>query len=436
MDSTTQAPASDEVEAVSTGSSETEPSWGDGGVELSYREVLASILLDGSGVAAGSSNSVGDRRSTLERRNHSFEIADGRDRIVPLKGNHIRATLAVGRFLWMMAGNDRLDDVRFYESSGLGGDRKKGVGQFSADGLSISGSNYGQRLLRPRPGIDQVAACIERVRQDPNTRRAAMTVYQPEDAGRESFDIPCTFGVLLSPRDGRLHQTVVMRSNNAWMLLPYNIFEFSLLGELIASESDLDVGSYHHFAVSMHLYEDDFESAREAVSSPAFVFPAFGPMPKGSLARVHDLCRWESSMRYASAGYSKRDAEREMKRVAGFGEYWSQFARVALYKGLMNAGREDVALRVADSIDGPLAELLRIEMAELNAKRSPSAENDRQLQLFKTRESPIPDISAEQLAELQSSVDQVEDDKVHGRFYIMMMRERLAERRAHSDPPA
>lgn len=165
----------------------------------------------------------------------------------------------------MMAGNDRLDDVRFYESAGLGGDRSQGVGRFSDDRLAITGSNYGQRLFRPRPGLDQVESCVRLIRQDPNTRRAAMTVYQPEDAGRESGDIPCTFGVLLGPRDGRLHQTVVMRSNNAWHLLPYNIFEFTLLGEVIASEVNLELGTYHHFAVSMHLYSRNLEQATTAI---------------------------------------------------------------------------------------------------------------------------------------------------------------------------
>jgi len=406
------------------------PDWlDDRSLELEYRETLAAILMDGALVDAVSGTSAGAGRSTLECRNYSFELASGRDRILTLEANHVRATLAVGRFFWMMAGNDRLDDIRFYGSDGLKGDRKAGVGKFSDDGLSIPGSNYGQRLFRPRPGVDQVAACIELVRDDPNTRRAAMTVYQPEDAGRDSGDVPCTFGVLLGPRDGLLHQTVVMRSNNAWMLLPYNIFEFSLLGEIIASETKLEVGTYHHFAVSMHLYESDVPKAFSAVSGPAFVMTPFGEMPTNSLSRVREMCKWESWVRYASAGFTKREADAELRRTKSFGEYWAQFARVALYKALQNYDKFDSADKVANAVGGPLGELLDVERAEADV----SGEAFGQLAL-ELRSSPIPPLSEESLARMSSDrVARDERDRVNGRFHLMSIRADMDERREAAD---
>lgn len=392
-------------------------------LDLAYREVLTALLMDGLPVGGVSDASVGGGQQTLERRNYSFELSDPRDRVLALQSHRLKATLAVGRFIWMMAGNDRLDDVRFYQTDGLTGDRTKGVGQFSDDGLTIPGSNYGQRLFRPRPGVDQVASCIKLIRDDPNTRRAAMTVYQPEDAGRESGDIPCTFGVLLGPRDEKLHQTVVMRSNNAWDLLPYNIFEFSLLGEVIASECDLDVGSYHHFAISMHLYDRNVDAATKAVSEPSTVLTPFEPMPSGSLGIVRQLCAWESWIRYASAGFKKSDIKKELRRLDPFRPYWSDFGRVVLAKAFSNRGLKDEALEIAAGTPGPLGELVRLEML-------PPDSSSEQLSLD-LRPSPIPDFSQEVLDELRlESMARAEQERTNTRFHIIAAAEHAERMRS------
>lgn len=383
-------------------------------VDLAYRETLLAVLLDGAEVTSTDEDSVGGGRKTRERRNHSLEIPQATDRVVTCVANCLRPMLAVGRFLWMMAGSDRLDDIRFYESKGLAGDRSKGVGGFSDDGLSVPGSDYGSRLFRPRPGTDQVAACIRLIQEDPTTRRAAMTVYQPEDAGRISADIPCTFGVLLSPRDSALHLTVVMRSNNAWFLLPYNIFEFTLLGEIIASETGLKLGTYHHFAVSMHLYEDDWERARQAIGSPSLGLEAFPEMPPNSLSRVRELCIWESRIRYEHLGLNKRETQAELKRLRRFGDYWEPFGRVVLVKALLNAGKVDIATEVALATSGPLGQLLRREL-KLRGEMA-------------TTPSRVPEPSQALIERLHSERQELTDSqRQEGRFWMMVLREQLQQ---------
>jgi thymidylate synthase len=383
--------------------------------DLAYREALLAILIDGSDVSGVQGDSVGRDQQTRELLNYSLELSDGRDRIVALANNKLRATLAVGRFVWMMAGSDRLDDIRFYESSGLAGDRSKGVSTFSDDGLSISGSNYGQRLFRPAPGVDQVESCIRLIRDDPVTRRAAMVIYRPEDAGRASHDIPCTFGTVLSPRDGRLHMTVIMRSNNAWVLLPFNIFEFTLLGEIIATETDLQLGAYHHFAVSMHLYEQHFEPAREAIGADALRLESFPEMPRQSLERVRQLCAWESSVRHRHQGLSKRDIQNELRALNTFGEFWAPFGRVILAKAALNAGKEEIASDIAAATRGPLGQLLQMELGLLDSPEMV--------------ESAIPAPASEFVEELHAKRAGPDPaDRTTGRFYLMMMREQLGER--------
>jgi thymidylate synthase len=385
---------------------------------FTYRETLLAVLIDGADVPGVGGQSVGSGKSTRELLNFSLQLSNARDRIVPIS-NRLRSVLAVGRFLWMMAGSDRLDDIRFYESKGLAGDRRQGVGSFSDDGLSVPGSNYGQRLFRPGPGVDQVQACIDLIKEDPNTRRAAMSVYRPEDAGRESPDIPCTFGAFLNPRDGMLNLTVIMRSNNAWILLPYNVFEFTLLGEVMASETGLQLGPYFHFAASMHLYEDHVEPAREAIGADELSLEPFPEMPAKSLQRVRDLCVWESSIRHRHRGLTKRAVQSELKVLASHGEYWSAFGRVVLAKALLNANKEELAKEVAASTRGPLGQLLRLDLGVdaggVMKKSTIETPSDEALRRVHRERSTL-----------------TEEDRTRGRFHVMMLQEQLRSRKPAS----
>jgi thymidylate synthase len=61
-----------------------------------------------------------------------------------------------------------------------------------------------------------------------------------------------------------------MRSNDAIWGLPYDIFLFTMLQELLACELGIEVGTYSHSVASLHLYERHFELARRIVDGPLF----------------------------------------------------------------------------------------------------------------------------------------------------------------------
>lgn len=47
-----------------------------------------------------------------------------------------------------------------------------------------------------------------------------------------------------------------MRSNDAYLGLPHDIFAFTMLQEIIASALQADLGTYNHSVGSLHLYEN------------------------------------------------------------------------------------------------------------------------------------------------------------------------------------
>jgi thymidylate synthase len=257
---------------------------------------------------------------------------------------------AVARFVWMMAGSDRLADIAFYEPK---------VARFTDDQLAVPGSNYGARLRQAAPGLDQVAEAIKRLAVDPeqpdgHLRRAANVIWRPEDAARKSNDIPCAFGLGYFPRSNVLHTELVMRSNNAMLLLPFNLFEFTLLAEVVAVGAGLQPGRFTVHAMSMHLYEgtQEREVAEEVIKEPGARVPL--PMPAmpadDPLGQINALARAEASLRHNQREVAHATVADLRLRATELNDYWSAFFDVLLVHSLVVVHRHDDARGVAEQL--------------------------------------------------------------------------------------
>ena len=52
-----------------------------------------------------------------------------------------------------------------------------------------------------------------------------------------------------------------MRSNDIWMGVPYDMFSFCFLQVKMAMELGVEVGTYTHYAGSLHMYKRDYDVA-------------------------------------------------------------------------------------------------------------------------------------------------------------------------------
>lgn len=329
-------------------------------------ETLKHIIENGEKVSGGKSLSMGSEKLFHELLNFAVVVNNPLDRLPWNLARRINLPAAVARFVWMMAGSDRLADIAFYEPK---------VRFFSDDGISIPGSNYGQRILQPHPGLDQLEAVIKRLRDDEHTRRAAISIYRAEDAVRDSKDIPCAFGIFYHIRKNVLHATTLMRSNNAFVLLPYNIFEFSLLAEVVAQELSVKLGTLSHIAISMHIYENDLEKSKKVIS-------AFGkntksvPIPEiikapAPLQQIRDLIILEAELRHASASLSGENIEEWIsKGQEKLNSYWQQLFFLLLIH-IAQKNKEALALDSLKSvIDEPWISYLPQEIFEVEVEQA------------------------------------------------------------------
>lgn len=114
---------------------------------------------------------------------------------------------------------------------------------------------YGPRVY------DQLEDVVTRLKADPDSRQAVVTIYNEADLYRaESRDYPCTLSLHFMVRDGKLCLHTTMRSNDAWLGFPYDIFQFTQLQVSVANALGLVAGDYTHLANSFHVYEPNYDA--------------------------------------------------------------------------------------------------------------------------------------------------------------------------------
>lgn len=114
----------------------------------------------------------------------------------------------------------------------------------------------------------QLQCAVRKLRQDFQTRQAVITLWDPWLDNLPAYrDYPCTVGLQLRARNGRLDLEVTMRSNDVWRGIPYDVFQFTQLQLAVARALDVPVGSYYHLAWSLHIYESDVKRAEQMLES-------------------------------------------------------------------------------------------------------------------------------------------------------------------------
>lgn len=120
---------------------------------------------------------------------------------------------------------------------------------------------YHERLFAyDVPGLkiyDQVAAAIEKLKSVPYTRRAQAVTWQVWN-DMKIDDPACLQRLWFRISDGKLHMNVHMRSNDAFKAAFMNMFAFTELQAMMATDIGVQPGEYIHIADSFHIYGSYF----------------------------------------------------------------------------------------------------------------------------------------------------------------------------------
>lgn len=121
-----------------------------------------------------------------------------------------------------------------------------------ADQYGNVNSNYGYQWEREYQ-LDKIVA---QLKDNPETRQAAISIYDGKEIKHYKKDTPCTYAVQFTVLNNKLNMCVVMRSNDLWFGFCNDQFCFSKLQELVSERTGYKMGTYYHFAHNLHLYYD------------------------------------------------------------------------------------------------------------------------------------------------------------------------------------
>lgn len=216
-----------------------------------WRGLLRAILADGRTVAPRG-------KLTRELPQRTIEV-DMRRPVLTVPQRALGYRFMAAEAYWILTGDDRVATIAPYS---------KRIADFSDDGKTFFGA-YGPKVL------DQLPYVVKTLIEDRDTRQAGLTIWREKPP--KTKDVPCTVAMFFGIRQGLLNCHVFMRSSDAWLGVPYDVFNFSMVAHAVCGhleratdgEGDVRPGTLFLTAASSHLYESNWAEAQACIDAPS-----------------------------------------------------------------------------------------------------------------------------------------------------------------------
>jgi thymidylate synthase len=188
------------------------------------------------------SNNGIDFDNTRTLFNQGFTILNPLDNNIDTDYRKWNPVYANREWDWYLSGNPNAEEISTYAP----------IWKRMMDDKGNVRSNYGWQWKRN----NQLDKVIDKLKENNNTRQAAISIYDGKEIDTYSKDTPCTYAVQFTILNNKLDMSVLMRSNDLWYGFCNDSYCFSKLQELVAERVGLKVGTYFHFAHNLHLYNN------------------------------------------------------------------------------------------------------------------------------------------------------------------------------------
>ena len=186
--------------------------------------------------------------------NVGFYIADPMDNHIINKERNWKLEYAEAEWQWYLSGDNNIEKLG--EIYG----KVPEIWKRMADHWGYVNSNYGYQWQRTCWNIiSQYERVVQMLEDNPNTRQAALSIYDAKEIWKYENDTPCTYAIQFTILNDRLNMAVTMRSNDLWYGFCNDQYCFSMLQKMIADELKIDLGTYYHFVHNMHLYNNKID---------------------------------------------------------------------------------------------------------------------------------------------------------------------------------
>jgi thymidylate synthase len=194
-----------------------------------------------------------------------FDLSEGFP-VVTTKKVHLKSVVA--ELLWFIRGDTNTAWLREHGVT---------IWDEWADEHGDLGPIYGYQWRSwPTPGgghVDQLAAVIEQIKRDPDSRRHIVNAWNVSDLSAMALT-PCHAMFQFYVAEGRLSCQLYQRSADVFLGVPFNIASYALLTAMVAQICDLEVGDFVHTFGDAHLYLNHHDQAREQLTREPRALPS------------------------------------------------------------------------------------------------------------------------------------------------------------------
>ena len=193
-----------------------------------------------------------------------FDLARGFP-LLTTKRLHTRSIIY--ELLWFLKGDT---NIKYLQDHGVN------IWNDWADSEGDLGPVYGAQWRSWRAAdaraIDQIAAVIEQIKSNPDSRRLIVSAWNVAEIDRMRLP-PCHALFQFYVAGGHLSCQLYQRSGDLFLGVPFNIASYALLTMMVAQVCDLRPGEFIHTLGDAHLYLNHIEQAKLQLSREPMKLP-------------------------------------------------------------------------------------------------------------------------------------------------------------------
>ena len=235
-----------------------------------YLDLLTRVLDEGT----TKSDRTGTGTLSVFGHQMRFDLAEGFP-AVTTKRLHMRSV--TGELLWFLRG-----------ATNVGWLQERGISIWDewADEAGELGPVYGHQWRSwPTPdgrSVDQIAAVIEQIRTNPDSRRHIVSAWNVGDLEAMALP-PCHALFQFYVADGKLSCQLYQRSADLFLGVPFNIASYALLTHMVAAQAGLEVGEFVWTGGDCHIYDNHVEQVRTQLERDPYPYPSLRLAPRESI---------------------------------------------------------------------------------------------------------------------------------------------------------
>ena len=120
--------------------------------------------------------------------------------------------------------------------------------------------------------INQIQNVIDLIKKNPNSRRMVVSAWNP--AVLNEIALPsCHAFFIFNVTNGKLNCHLTQRSGDIALGIPFNLACYAMLTQMIAQETNLELGEFSHYINDAHIYENHIDGLEAQIKRDPLPLP-------------------------------------------------------------------------------------------------------------------------------------------------------------------